>query len=209
MIKKRSENRRNELELNIRANIDKLSLYYKKNKRMPSYREMMALFSYKTKSAAYYFISKLVDEGWLKRDKTGKIVPEKLWQKLNGETKLLGLIEAGFPSHAEEELLDTVSLDEYLIPNPDASFILKVKGDSMIEAGIMEGDLVVVERGRNPKPGDIVIAYINGGYTMKYLKQKGKLMYLEPANKKYKAILPAPDLKVEAVVTGIVRSYFK
>jgi SOS regulatory protein LexA len=188
--------------------LKKLVYFYKSKKRMPSVAEMTHLFDYRSKSAAHYFISKLIDRGILQKDKTGRLIPGDLLEKLN-KIKLLGLIEAGFPSHAEEELLDTMSLDEYLIPNPDASFVLRVKGDSMIDAGIVEGDLVIVERGRDPKPGDIVIAYVNSGYTMKYLRQKGKLLYLEPANKKYKAILPATDLKVEAVVTGIVRSYFK
>jgi SOS regulatory protein LexA len=190
-----------------RAQLTKLHSFYKKNNRMPSFSEIAALFGYKTKSAAYYLVSKLIGEGFLDKDRTGRVLPGKLWNKINGETKLLGLIEAGFPSHAEEELLDTMSLDEYLIPNPDASFILKVKGDSMIDAGIVEGDLVIVERGRTPKSGDIVIAYVNGGYTMKYFRVKGRMMYLEPANKKYKVIQAGPDLKIEAVVTGTVRSY--
>ena len=192
----------------MEKNRDKLADFYKKNKRMPSYSEMMALFGYKTKSAVSYFISKLIEIDFIRKDGTGRIIPSGLFEKMN-EIRLLGLVEAGFPSHAEEELIDTLSLDEYLIPNPDASFILRVKGDSMIDAGIVPGDLVVVERGRTPRSGDIVIAYVNGGYTMKYLRFKGRRPYLEPANRKYRSIEAAADLKVEAVVTGIVRSYFK
>lgn len=66
---------------------------------------------------------------------------------------LLGLVEAGFPSPAEEELLDVMDFDEYLTPNKESSYILKVKGDSMIEAGIQPGDMVIVERRAQYKPG--------------------------------------------------------
>ena len=85
---------------------------------------------------------------------------------------LLGIVEAGFPS-AEEELIDTMSLDEYLIENKEASYILRVKGDSMIDAGIREGDLVIVERTNAPRVGDIVIAEVDGEWTMKYLRKRG------------------------------------
>lgn len=96
-----------------------------------------------------------------------------------------------FPSAAEEELVDTLSLDEFLIKNRDATYILKVKSDSMADAGIYEGDLVLVERGVKPKPGNIVIAQVDGEYTMKY----------------YRDIHPTDELKVEAVVRTVIRQY--
>lgn len=77
-----------------------------------------------------------------------------------------------------------------------------MKGDSMIDAGIQEGDLVIAERGNNPKVGDIVIAEVNDGWTMKYFRKKGNAVYLEPANKNYKPIYPTQDLKVAAIVKG-------
>jgi repressor LexA len=116
-------------------------------------------------------------------------------------------VEAGFPSPAEEELLDTMSLDEYLISNKEATFILQVSGNSMIDAGIMPKDLVLVERTNEAKPGDIVIAEVDGKWTMKYLRQKGNQMYLEPANKKYTPIYPKEELKISAVVKAVIRKY--
>src|SRR5205085_2661276 len=128
--------------------------------------------------------------------------------KLFGEVPVLGLVEAGFPTAAEEELTDTMSLDEYLIENKEATYLLEVKGDSMVEAGIQEGDLVIAERiGREPKIGEIVIAEVDGGWTMKYFRKTGGKVWLEPANKNYKAIYPENDLKVAAVVKGVVRKY--
>jgi len=82
-----------------------------------------------------------------------------------------------------------------------------LKGDSMIDEGIKEGDLVVVERSGNPKDGDIVIAEIDGGWTMKYFKKKGNFVYLKPANKNYSPIYPQYDLKVAAIVKGVIRKY--
>ena len=118
------------------------------------------------------------------------------------------MVEAGLPTVAEEELLDTMSFDDYLIRDASKTFILEVRGDSMIEEGIREGDLVVVERTKDPKDGDIVIAQVDGGWTMKFLRKKSdKSIFLEPANKKYKPIYPEYELNIAAVVKGVIRKY--
>lgn len=83
-----------------------------------------------------------------------------------------GRVHAGFPSPAEEELRDVISFDDYLAPHPETSFLLSVTGDSMIGAGIMEKDLVIVERGRQPRDGDIILAEVDGNWTMKYFRKK-------------------------------------
>ena len=104
-------------------------------------------------------------------------------------------------------MVDVMDFDEYLTPNKESSYVLKVKGDSMIEAGIHPGDLVIVERKPTYKIGQIVIASIEGEYTMKYLRKKNESYYLEPANSAYKPIYPKGNLNIEAVVTAIVRKY--
>lgn len=170
---------------------------------MPSYAEIMNLLGFKSKNAVYKLVNKLIDAGLINKDDSGKLIPNNLFQ----EVKLLGLVEAGMPSVAEEESLDTLNLDNYLIKDRGLSYILKVKGESMIEAGINEGDLVIVERTENPKEGDIVIAEVDGGWTMKYLRKKGNVTYLEPANKNYKSIYPEQEMKISAVVRGVIRKY--
>jgi repressor LexA len=77
----------------------------------------------------------------------------------------------------------------------------------MIDAGIREGDMVIVERRQSYKPGQIVVAMVDGEYTMKYLRKKGEKYYLEPANAAYKPIYPTDSFRVEAVVTAVVRKY--
>ncbi|HEY4503711.1 MAG TPA: transcriptional repressor LexA [Candidatus Paceibacterota bacterium] len=182
----------------------KIISFYKNRKRMPSYREMMDILGFKSKNAVYKLVNKLVAERVVSKDSQGHLIPNKL----TGEVPLLGLVEAGIPSIADESILDMMNLDEYLISDPSKTFVLKVKGDSMIEEGIKEGDLVVVERQNEPKDGDIVIAEVDGGWTMKFLRKKvGKPVYLEPANNKYKPIYPEHDLHVAAVVKGVIRKY--
>jgi SOS regulatory protein LexA len=189
----------------------KIISFYKKHKRMPGYQEIMCLTGFRSKNAVFKLIEKLVEDRVVAKDDRGRLTP----LHMSGGIPVLGLVEAGFPSPAEEELLDVMDFDEYLTPNKESSYILKVKGDSMIEAGICPGDLVIAERKSTYKSGEIVIASIDGEYTMKYLRRANKdnaqtkagAYYLEPANKHYKPIYPHGVFRVEAVVTGVVRKY--
>lgn len=170
---------------------------------MPSYAEVVKILGFKSKNAAYKLVEKLISAGILEKDSKGKLLPARSL----GEIPMLGLVEAGFPTAADEMTDNTISLDEYLIEHKEASYLLEVKGDSMIDAGIQEGDLVIAERKGEPKIGDIVIAEVDGGWTMKYFRMKNGKPYLEPANKKYKPIYPEYDLKVAAIVKGVIRKY--
>jgi len=177
--------------------------FYEKHRRMPVYSEIMKMTGYRSKNAAFKLIERLVESGFLQKDKNGRLSPG---DPLYG-VKMLGLVEAGFPSPAEEELLDVINFDDYLTPNKQSSYILRVKGDSMIDAGIMEGDMIIVEKRATYKPGQIVVAIVDGEYTLKYLRKRGDSFYLEPANAKYKPIYPKENLSIEAVLTSVVRKY--
>ncbi|OGI23267.1 MAG: hypothetical protein A2194_00565, partial [Candidatus Moranbacteria bacterium RIFOXYA1_FULL_44_8] len=176
----------------------KIIAFYRKAKRMPSYGEIARLLGFKSKNAAYKLVVKMVEAGLVAKDSSGKIIPKRIF----GETRVLGTVEAGFPSPAEEELIDTITLDEYLIKNKEATYMLKVSGDSMIDAGIKPGDIVLVERNKPPKNGDIVIAEVDGNWTMKYLRKSGRQITLAPGNKKFKPIVPEDELNIAAVVTA-------
>ncbi len=177
--------------------------FYIKHSRMPSYSEMALLFGVKSKNAVFKIINKMIELNLIKRDEKGYIH----FSSSPFSIKLVGQVEAGFPSPAEEELLDTISLDRFLVEHPESTFMLKVSGDSMIEAGILPGDYVIVDRSRKPKANDIVIAQVDGQWTMKYLSKVGKDYILKPANKKYKPIKPKNELVVAGVVIGVVRKY--
>lgn len=177
--------------------------FYRENRRMPSYSEIMSLVGFASRASVFKLVNRLAKAGFLSKDTQGKLAPGNIWGKL----RVLGLVEAGFASPAEEDRGQEMSLDEYLIPRRDASYMLTVKGDSMQDAGIVEGDMVVVERGGEVRPGAIVIAEVDGAWTMKYYRMKGGKPYLEAANKKYKPIYPKGELKIAAVVRAVVRKY--
>lgn len=177
--------------------------FYQRHKRLPSYREILKLTGFKSTNAVYRLVTKLVAARLLSKDSAGKLIPGRRFREL----PLLGTVEAGWPSPAEEELVDTLSLEEWLIHNREATFMLKVSGDSMIDAGIRPGDMLLVERGRTPKSGDIVVAEVDKQWTLKYFEKHGTRIVLMPANKKYQPITPKEELNIAAVVTAVIRKY--
>jgi repressor LexA len=181
----------------------KLETFYGKNKRMPTYSEMMELFSFKSKNAVFKIVEKLVEAGIVAKDHLGRLVPTKTFN----EVPMLGFVTAGFPATVEEELTDTVNLDDFLIKNKPLTYMLEVDGDSMIDAHIEKGDMVLVEKTNQAKDGQIVIAEVDGEFTMKYFKKDGSKVWLEPANKNYKPIYPTQSLNVIAVLKAVVRKY--
>jgi len=189
------------IDLVLKERIERLKLFYRQNGRMPSYSEIAEILGFKSKNASFKFVEKLVKLNIVEKDSKGRLIPKSLINTV----KVLGVVEAGFPSPAEEELLDTVSLDRWLINNPVSTFMLKVTGDSMIEAGIMPGDYVLVDRAITPKSGDVVIAQVDGQWTMKYLIKKGKEITLLPANSKYNPIKPKNELNIAGVVVAVIR----
>lgn len=177
--------------------------FYHQEKRMPSYSEMMRLFGFKSKNAVYRLVQKLLNSGVVAQDHIGRLIPTGYFN----EVPMGGLVKAGLPSSVDA-LTDTVDLNAMLIKKRSETFLLEVDGDSMIEAHIEPGDMVVVERTQNAREGDIVIAMVDGEHTMKYFrKEKSGKIYLEPANKKYKNIYPTQSLEITGVVRGVVRKY--
>ncbi len=181
--------------------------FYRQQHRMPSIREIQALFHFRSPRAAAKLVEKFIGLSILDKDDTGRLLPGRSFFGL----RILGNIQAGFPSPAEEELGDTIDLNDLLIQNHDATYLVKAQGDSMIDAGIFNGDLVLVERRSDAKPGDIVIAHVDGdGWTMKYLAKRAGRLYLQPANKanpKYRPIFPKQELQIEAVVIACIRHF--
>lgn len=187
----------------LKTRISDISRFYHQKGRMPSFAEIGEMTGLRSKNAVYKLVNKLQKLNVLEKDVKGRLIPKSIASSV----KVLGTVEAGFPSPAEEELADTLSLDEFLIQNPAATFLLKVSGDSMSEAGILPGDMVIVDKGQTPKSGDIVIAEVDGQWTMKYLKKRGDSVALIPANPKYRPIKPKNELKIAGVVTAVIRKY--
>lgn len=182
---------------------DKINDFFIENRRMPTYEEMKHLFQVASKNTVAYRINKLIDEGIVEKNGT------KLSLINTGSVIRLGTVQAGFPTTADEDVSsELLSLDDFLIEKKNSTYMLEVRGESMKDAGIIEGDLVLVEKGKTPRRGDIVLALVENEYTLKYLEtEKGKPV-LVPANKAFKKIYPNPNhLKIEAVLKAVIRKY--
>lgn len=190
-------------ENKLKARIRDIADFYHRKGRMPSFSEIGDMVGIKSKNAVYKLVNKLEKLKVLERDERGRLIPGSIASSV----KILGTVEAGFPSLAEEELSDTLSLDDLLVKNPQATFLLKVSGYSMSEAGILPGDMVIVDKVQVPKSGDIVIAEVDGEWTVKYLDKKGDSVTLIPANPEFKPIKPKKELKIAGVVTAVIRKY--
>ncbi len=189
--------------LDLDDKVRRLRGFYRRWGRAPGYNEMLKLFGYASKNSVFGLIRRLHDEGFvIKRNRKIALTP-----KITAGLRLLGSVQAGFPSPAEEELADNLSLDEFLIRKPEATFMLKVSGDSMIDAGIHPGDLVLVERGTTPKNRDIVVAMIDGDATVKRLHYSGGTIELRPENPRFKPIPVGPDddLRILGKVVAVRR----
>jgi len=180
-----------------------LQTFYRRYKRMPGYSEMCELFGFASKNAVAKVVDKLVEAGVVRKDARGKLVPPAL----GDEVPLVGYIEAGFPSPAEEMALDHITMDELLLGSRERLYLLRVKGESMIDAGIYEGDLLLVERTEHSRVNDIVVANIDGEWTVKYLREKRGRRYLEAANDNYPDFYPETSLEVGGVVRSVIRTY--
>lgn len=190
--------------LNLNEKLQELRLFLRREKRMPTYREMMELFGYKSTNAVSGLIGKLVEGGYVLRDAAGRLSPT---DKLNGTVRMLGFVQAGFPSPAEEAEADVLSLDEYLIRRPESTFLLTVNGDSMVDAGIQPGDIVLVEKGGTPRNGQIIVAQVDGEWTLKYYVKDRVGVRLDPANRNYRFIRPRQSLVIGGIVRGVIRRY--
>ena len=120
-------------------------------------------------------------------------------------------VSAGFPSPADDYLEDKLDLNDLLVKNPAATFFVRVSGDSMINAGIYSGDILVVDRSVDPKDGNIIIAVLDGELTVKRIGLTSSGVYLYPENEKYKTIKIKEEMNFEVwgVVRTVIHSVFK
>lgn len=180
----------------------KIKLFYKDNKRMPTYSEMMKLFDYKSKNAVSKLVEKMISVGFVAKDHLGRLIPTSLFE----EIPVFGLVKAGIPMTAEE-IKDTLNLNEFFVKKPEDTFILEVDGDSMIDAHIEEGDMILVEKANEARSGDIVVAEVDGEFTLKYFYKEGNKIWLDPANTKYKRIYPKDTFSIVGILKAVMRKY--
>lgn len=176
----------------------------------PSLADLALAFGVRSKNAVAKVVNVLAREKQIEKDPKGriKILERRIVHEAPRLTlPLFGPISAGFAAPVEEQAEETISLDQYLIRDRSSTFLLRVRGDSMIDAGIHEGDLVLVQRGAEPRVGEIVVGVLDGEFTLKRLKRENGKFFFQAENKAYSEMHPREELQVAGVVRGVIRKY--
>ncbi|MFH1284711.1 MAG: transcriptional repressor LexA [Candidatus Peregrinibacteria bacterium] len=193
----------------VRAFIEEYQMAYGKS---PTLREMREHFNVSSDNSILKHLKALEEKGVIQKDDTprGIRLLDAVKQKLvSGGVNLpiLGSVPAGGPVITDEYVKGWMSVGEDLAKNAEDYFMLEVTGNSMIEAGIYEGDLVLVDCKKESQEGDVVVALVDNENTLKRLVRKDRKFYLKAENKNYKDIHPVSELTVQGVVTALIRRY--
>jgi len=180
--------------------LSRLQDYYAQYRLLPSYAGLGELVGI-SKRGAVKFAERMIAIGYLAKAPDGRLCPANQFFA----RAFVGTAPAGFASPATEVLGDAISIDDYLVEHPSSTVLVEVKGDSMIGAGINSGDMLVVERNPNPDIGKIVVAIVDGDFTIKYLERDKQGCYLQPANEHFSNIRPEGSLEIFGVVAGQFR----
>lgn len=194
-----------------RTVLNYISEFQVKRGYSPSLADLALAFGVRSKNAIAKVVNALVREKQIEKDPKGRI---KILETVSKGEKpqpmvlpLFGPIAAGFATAAEEQAEELVGVEDFLVRDRARTFLLRVKGDSMVNAGIVEGDIVIVERGREPKEGNIVVGILDGEFTLKRLKRSKGKFYLQAENPAYPDMYAVEDLQVAGVVRGVMRKY--
>jgi repressor LexA len=187
---------------NDRSYLGLLQDYYAEHRALPSYASIGSLLGLKSKSSVAAMVARLKLAGFLDTTPDRRLAPTaRFFARPLAESS----VQAGLPNPVEDSPGDALTIDDYLIERPSQTVLVRVKGDSMVDAGILEGDLVVVEKTASAKRGDIVVAIVDGQFTLKRLDlERGKFV-LKPENPAYPVIRPEEALEIFGVMVGLVR----
>ncbi len=188
--------------LNTVQALNKLQDYYARYRTLPSYSTLLNVFAVRSKSGVAKLIAELRESGHLKMTPDQRLAPTARFF----ERTVHGQVRAGLPDHGQEAP-DFLNIDAYLVQKPSRSNLVRVRGDSMIDMGLLDGDFVVIEQNRHARIGEIVVAVIEGEQTVKILDQERGRFVLRPANAAYPVIRPQAALEIIGVVVGSCRSY--
>ncbi len=186
--------------------------YQIKNGSSPTLREMREFFGVNSDNSILKHLKALEEKGYIEKDDTPRGIKllssvKKRLESSEVKLPLLGMIPAGGPVLSEEYIEKWVNVGEDVVYKGKDSYLLRVKGDSMVDAGIFEDDILVVCGGLEPRPFDIVVALVDNQNTVKRYMKDGKQVYLKPENPKYDNIYPEGELCIQGVVTGLLRYY--
>ena len=168
---------------------------------LPSFDIIAKEFGFKHKNSVWQYFNKLKEENLIEERNNHFYINKELF----GAILFSSAVKAGFASVAEDYIEKRVSVDDSFDINSPSTFLFTVSGDSMIDLGIFEGDTVIVRKTNSARDGEVVIAYIDGGYTLKTYRNKQGKVWLQPANQNYPDLYPKEQLVIFGVAQGIVR----
>lgn len=171
----------------------------------PTIREIGHQFHFSSTGTVRDHLAALVKKGYI-RIHEGKSRAIELLKESLFQIPVLGKVQAGMPVYAAEDLLGYLNLDQLIFPEPDV-FALRVRGLSMKDAGIMEGDFVLVRKQEHAQVGDIVVALKGEEATVKRLAKRGHEYFLDPANPDFQPILMDAEVSIIGKVLQVVREY--
>jgi len=175
------------------------------NNLPPTVREIAAHFNFSSTGTVRDYLKALVKKGYIRiaanKSRAIELVREALFS-----IPILGRVQAGLPTLAVEEIEGYLNLDS-LIFSDDSTFALRVRGDSMIGAGIMPDDLVLVKKQSMAQTGETIVALVEDEATVKHLRRRGEDYYLEPANPRYAPILMDQRVSIIGKVISVVRKF--
>jgi len=166
---------------------------------------MGEVLGFRAKNAAVKLAQRLSLAGYLQSAPGGKLAPTaRFFERPLFDTP----VRAGLPQAIDGQFAaELVTIESYLIDSPSSTVLVRVRGDSMKDAGICDGDLAIVDRALRPTAGAFVIALVDGDFTLKELRYQGKRPILIPHNADFEPIQPTGELEVFGVVRGIVRKF--
>jgi repressor LexA len=185
--------------------LDRLRDYYAENRRIPSFKRLAELMGFASRAASSKLLERLDAAGFLERtsDDDAWIPAGRFFER----PLVNASVRAGNPEVIEGTDAEPFLIDNYLVRNPSKTVMITVKGDSMIDAHIQDGDVIAVERKGVAKPGDFVVAIVDNEFTLKELgRERGKFILI-PHNKAYAIIRPKGELEIYGVMTGLVRRF--
>ncbi len=178
--------------------------YFSSYRSLPSYSYMQTLLNVKSKNTVAQLVARLKLMGFLEIAPDKKLSPGKRFfeRALSSNT-----VQAGGFTATYNDGVDYITIDEYLVKKPSVTELIPVKGDSMKDLGILDGDTVIVEKRPLANIGDIVVAIIDDKFTIKTLGKEKDMFVLIPANKDFDIIRPKEQFAIYGVVAGQFRSY--
>jgi len=200
----------NNLTKRQRQILDFVNDFTREHGYSPTVREIGEEFNLSSPATVQAHLDNLKDKGFLKKSFNEARSIELIQAEVNWaqaiELPLVGLITAGEPIEAVEEN-ETIAVPADFVTDSFNSYVLRVKGESMIEEGILSGDFVIVERNPSPRNGDVVVALLNNAYaTLKKFYREPNRIRLQPANSAMKPIY-VQDPLIQGVVRGVIRKF--